>query len=157
MYHPPTNLREGNVFTGVCHTVQGGVCMPGPMSLLGDVHDWSSQVLSGVGGGGGDWAHQRRWWRLTVYQRGWVYVYPPPRHGTWDIHPPRLVLATTTHTVEVVIETALWLLICNSQSQQTASTSPNERNAQHLNDWWVEEPADSSTPEECRVEESKNM
>ena len=35
LYHPPTNLREGNVFTGVCHTVQGGVCMPGPMSLLG--------------------------------------------------------------------------------------------------------------------------
>ena len=24
--------------------------MPGPMSLLGDVHDWSSQVLSGGGG-----------------------------------------------------------------------------------------------------------
>ena len=82
-----------------------------------------------------------------------MYTHPS-RHGTWDIHPPRLVLATTTHTVEVVIETALWLLICNSQSQQTASTSPNERNAQHLNDWWVEEPADSSTPEECRVEES---
>ena len=122
MYHPPTNLREGNVFTGVCHTVQGGVCMPEPMSLLGGMcmpgrprsFPGGTGHTSGAGGG----------WRYTM-----VPGIP---------NPPRLVLATTTHTVEVVIETALWLLICNSQSQQTASTSPNERNAQHLNDWWVE-------------------
>ena len=84
---------------------------------------------------------------------GIMYTHPPDMVPGIP-NPPRLVLATTTHTVEVVIETALWLLICNSQSQQTASTSPSERNAHHLNDWWVEEPADSSTPEECRVEES---
>ena len=43
-YHPPTKLQEGNVFTGVCHSVQEGyawsqvpsgwsVGMPGPRSL----------------------------------------------------------------------------------------------------------------------------
>ena len=25
IYRPPTKLREGNVFTGVCHSVGGGV------------------------------------------------------------------------------------------------------------------------------------
>ena len=30
----PTNLGEGNIFTGVCHSVQG-VGMPGPKSLPG--------------------------------------------------------------------------------------------------------------------------
>ena len=45
-YRPPMKLREGNAFTGVCHTAQGaaclvpclfweGVCMPGARSLLG--------------------------------------------------------------------------------------------------------------------------
>ena len=30
---PPTKLQEGNVFTGVCHSVQGGwVGIPGAMS-----------------------------------------------------------------------------------------------------------------------------
>ena len=33
-YRPPTKLREGNVFTGVCHSVHGGrgtvYLIPGP-------------------------------------------------------------------------------------------------------------------------------
>ena len=35
IYGPPPKLREGNVFTGVCHSVQRvGVGMLGPKSLL---------------------------------------------------------------------------------------------------------------------------
>ena len=32
-YRPQTKLREGNVFTGVCDSVRGGVCLPVPRGV----------------------------------------------------------------------------------------------------------------------------
>ena len=51
-YHPPTKLREGNVFTGMCLLTRGEVCMPGLRSLLKGGYVWS-QLPCGGGGGGG--------------------------------------------------------------------------------------------------------
>ena len=47
LYRSPTKLREGNVFAGICNSVQGNgwVGTPGPRSLL-------RAGMSGGGGGG---------------------------------------------------------------------------------------------------------
>ena len=49
-YLPPVKLQEGNVFTGVCHSVQGKG-MSGPRSFLGrDGNAWSQVSPGGIPG-----------------------------------------------------------------------------------------------------------
>ena len=80
-YRPPTKLREGNVFTCVCHSVHAGV----------GGYAWSQVPLQGVGEytqrkGGYAWEGWVNQGRIG-YARGWVYqVYPCP--------PVYLVMAT---------------------------------------------------------------
>ena len=98
---PPANeVAEGNVFTGVCHSVHGGVYAWSQVPSGGWVCLVPCPFWGQVGGGWGghtrgqvyqrEWVYKRGWGgyiRRQVYQRG--YVYPPtPRHGTWDTHPP---------------------------------------------------------------------
>ena len=57
---------EGNIFTGVCHYVYGGVGISGTRSVLGG----GGYVKGSVFGG-------------SVFQSD-GYSPPPPIHGTWD-------------------------------------------------------------------------
>ena len=51
-YRPQTKLREGNVFTGVCDSVRGGVCLPAPRGVSAPGGgSWSQGGLLLWGGG----------------------------------------------------------------------------------------------------------
>ena len=72
-YCPPTKLREGNVFTGVCHYVQLG---GGPhMTITHDVLNLTLQTPT-------DQALPLQTWGPSIPGLG-----TPSRHETWGPHP----------------------------------------------------------------------
>ena len=78
-YHPPTELWESNVFTGVCHSVRRGDEYDHQVSLAEDGYVWVGGRVSVPEVGG----------YVQVVGipkgRGWICLgdgYPPPGHGT---------------------------------------------------------------------------
>ena len=100
-YYSPQQLREGNVFTDVCHSVRGvgipgpryllgggeGVCIPGPRSLPGgcmtyDTHPWIYQAS------------------LSTYlSHPWTYPSPQHTHPPhpWTYLPPLVLTSSGAH------------------------------------------------------------
>ena len=100
IYRLPTKLREGNVFISMSLFGGGAVCMPGPMSLLGE--GWVCLVLGSLRGGGMPSPRSPLGCGVCIqegvgipgggctsggegkYTRGGVYAYPQ----TWDLGSP---------------------------------------------------------------------
>ena len=73
-YRPPTNLREGNIFTGVCHLVRrGGYAWP--------------QVPSRSGGVCLSQKSSRNGYASYIPQEGThLQRYTPQRYTLWKVH-----------------------------------------------------------------------